>query len=170
MLVISLIFRWQPFQTLLAQTHHLGYLGAFIGGILFVFTFTVAFGGVILFNLIDSYSLISIALVAGLGGVIGDIFIFKFIKAGITEELKPLYRSLGGNKLTKLLHTAHYKWTLPVIGALIIASPFPDEIGVAMMGLSKIRTSYFMMISFVLNVLGLFLLLGGLMMFKEVVG
>lgn len=64
---------------MLAEIHQLSYLGAFIGGILFIFTFTVAFGGVILFNLADSYSLLGISLIAGLEGVIGDLFIFRFI-------------------------------------------------------------------------------------------
>jgi len=48
-------------------------------------------------------------------------------------------------------------WTLPVIGAIIIASPFPDEIGVSLVGISKIKTYQFLLVSFILNAIGIFL-------------
>jgi uncharacterized membrane protein YdjX (TVP38/TMEM64 family) len=47
---------------------------------------------------------------------------------------------------------------LPIIGALIIISPFPDEIGIGLMGLSKIKKWQFMLISFALNSLGIFII------------
>ncbi|OGG78335.1 hypothetical protein A3A36_01445 [Candidatus Kaiserbacteria bacterium RIFCSPLOWO2_01_FULL_52_12b] len=48
-----------------------------------------------------------------------------------------------------------FKWLIPFVGALIIASPLPDEAGLAMMGLSKMKTSVFIPISFALNFLGI---------------
>ena len=55
----------------------------------------------------------------------------------------------------KILHLKFFKWLIPFMGALVVASPLPDEIGLAMMGFSKIRTSLFIPISFLLNFLGI---------------
>jgi hypothetical protein len=38
---------------------------------------------------------------------------------------------------------------------LIIASPFPDELGLMLMGLSKTNTKVFILLSFVLNFIGI---------------
>jgi len=161
-IALFVLMKWPPFLVLVSKITALGYLGAVLGGILFVFTFTVAFGVVVLFSLAETHSLLLVSVLAGFGGLLGDLFIFRFVKDSLTAELQPLYQSLGGNKLTKLLHKAHYKWILPILGAIIIASPLPDEIGVTMMGLSKIKTIYFIALSFVLNTTGIFLFLGGL--------
>lgn len=45
------------------------------------------------------------------------------------------------------------------IGAFIIASPFPDEIGVSLMGISKLKTYQFLLIAFALNILAVFLII-----------
>jgi len=46
---------------------------------------------------------------------------------------------------------------LPVIGALIIVSPFPDELGVTLMGITKIKSYQFLILAFILDVTGVFL-------------
>ena len=42
-----------------------------------------------------------------------------------------------------------------VIAAIIIASPLPDEIGAAIFGALKVKTKYFLVISYTLNFLGI---------------
>jgi len=44
-----------------------------------------------------------------------------------------------------------------LVGGLIIVSPFPDEIGVSLLGFSKMRTSWFISLSFVFNFTGILL-------------
>ena len=46
---------------------------------------------------------------------------------------------------------------LPVIGAIIIASPLPDELGVSLMGMSQMKASRFILLSYILNSIGIFL-------------
>src|SRR3990167_3767473 len=165
-LATILLVKWQPFQEILSGLHNLGYLGAFVGGILFVSTFTVALGGIVMFNLTDTHSIFLIAIVAGIGGVIGDLLIFKFVKNRLLEELEPIYNQLGGGHLTKILHTVYMRWMLPILGALIVASPLPDELGITLMSLSEIKTSRFIALSFILNTVGIFLLLGGIRLIR----
>lgn len=160
---LSLLFalilsRFEAFHTFLLNLGSFGYIGAFIAGILFVSTFTVATGAVILLVLAESLSPIEIGIVAGLGAVVGDFTIFRFIKNNLTQELTLIYNHIDGNHhLQKILHSKYFSWTLPVIGAIIIASPLPDEIGVSLMGISRMSTFRFLLLSFVLNAVGIFL-------------
>ncbi|MEK7521663.1 MAG: hypothetical protein AAB599_02590 [Patescibacteria group bacterium] len=137
----------------------LGYFGAFFAGFMFVLTFTVSFAIALLFELGQKLTVWELGLIAGIGGVFGDLVIFKFVKNRLVEEVKPIYEEFGGRHLTHLLHSKYFSWTLPVIGTLIMVSPFPDELGVTLLGISKIKTWKFVLISFVLNVAAVFLVL-----------
>lgn len=134
-----------------------GYVGAFIVGMLFVSAFTVAPAIVILFYMAKELNPIAISLIAGAGGVVGDYIIFKFLKDRVFEELSPLFLNNGGKPIRRLFHTPYFAWIVPLIGAIIIASPFPDELGVSLMGLSKVKDWQFILITFFLDVLAVFL-------------
>ena len=152
------IFRNEALHSFLLHLGTLGYLGAFLAGMLFVSTFTVATGAIILLVLAESLSPIEIGIIAGLGAVVGDFAIFRFVKDDLAREIRDIYNKFdGGNHLKKVLHTKYFSWTFPVLGAAIIASPLPDEIGVSLMGISKMSTVKFLLISFLLNAIGIFL-------------
>jgi len=158
-IVAFALSRIEGFHIFLLQLGGFGLIGAFIAGMLFVSTFTFATGGLILLVLAEKLSPVEIGLLAGAGAVVGDLFIFRIVKDDILTELTDLYHVFGGKHLTHLLHTYYFNWMLPVIGALIIASPLPDELGVSLMGLSKMKTYQFITISFLLNSFGIFLII-----------
>lgn len=161
-----ILSRFEIFHSFLLNLGNYGYIGAFIAGILFVSTFTVATGAVILLVLAETLSPIEIGIIAGLGAVIGDFTIFRFIKDNLLEEVTPLYNRLGGTHLTAVFHTKYFSWTLPVIGTLVIASPLPDEIGVSLMGIAKMKPYKFLLISFLLNAIGIFLVVSASLVIK----
>ncbi len=163
-LVVSLVTLFYVIDTDLGQQiirsiSKLGYIGSFVSGIFFVSTFTVTPASVVLFKLAQPYNPLLIAITAGIGAVIGDYIIFRFLKDKVFEEMKPIFMKLGGSNLSRLLSTPYFAWLAPVIGALIIASPFPDEIGVGLMGISKLKNWQFLTISFLLNSLGILLVI-----------
>ena len=163
-LVVSLIVFFfladTPFiKNVINNIGDLGYLGAFIAGIFFVSTFTVAPAGVILFYLAKEMNVLEVALLAGLGAVVGDYIIFRFLKDKVFEEIKPVFIKFGGSYLSHLLATPYFTWLTPVLGAIIIASPFPDEIGIGLMGASKINKWQFLALTFILNSLGILLII-----------
>ncbi len=167
-IIAFILSEYQPFHRFLFNLKDFGYIGAFIGGILFVSTFTVATGALILIVLAEKLSPLQIGLVAGLGAVIGDYTIFRLVKDDLISEITLIYDHFGGGHLTKLLHTKYFSWTLPVIGAIIIASPLPDEIGVSLMGISKMKTYEFLILSFILNAIGIFLVVSAsILIFKN---
>jgi len=158
--VIGLILlKTSFFRDLIFHLGNFGYISAFFGGILFVSTFTVSIGTAILLLLSETLHPVEIGLIAGIGAVIGDLTIFHYIRnKSLDREIKHLVEVLGGDKIIHLIHTKYFSWTLPVLGALIIASPLPDEMGVGLMGISKMDIKQFILLSFLLNATGIFLI------------
>lgn len=137
---------------------NLGFLGAFIAGMFFVSTFTVAPAGLVLFYLAEELNIFGVVIFAGFGAMLGDYIIFRFLKDKVFEELKPIFTRLGSSYISKLFSTPYFAWLGPVVGAIIIASPFPDEIGIGLLGVTKLKNWQFLVLSFTLNSLGIFLI------------
>lgn len=162
-LFMSLLFafflsRLEAFHIFLLNLGSFGYIGAFIAGMLFVSTFTVTTGAVIILVLAEKLSAIEIGFIAAMGAVVGDFTIFKFVKNRLTDEIEEVYKKIDhNNHVSKLLHTSYFSWLFPVFGAFIIASPLPDELGVSLMGISKMKTYQFILLSFLLNFVGIFI-------------
>jgi uncharacterized membrane protein YdjX (TVP38/TMEM64 family) len=157
--------RVEAFHAALLQLGYLGYLGAFITGALLVSTFTAPTGMVMLFILAQRYSAVEIGLIAGAGAVLTDALIFHFVKDDLSNELADLYKHFGGSHFKHLLHTKYFRWTLPVLGALIIATPLPDELGVTLMGISKMTLLRFVITSFIMHSIGIFLVISSIPFF-----
>ncbi|MFA6368989.1 MAG: hypothetical protein WCX20_01235 [Candidatus Shapirobacteria bacterium] len=162
-----ILSRIEIFHSFLLHLNGFGYIGVFVAGILFVSTFTVATSVLILFTFAEVLSPIEIALIAALGAVVGDLLIFNLIKDNLFNEIKEIYNKIDHkNHLKKLFYSKYFNWILPVIGAIIIASPLPDEVGISLMGLSKISTPKFIVISYILNSIGLFLIISASVIIK----
>lgn len=159
--VFAFIFSRLPFFTIIIQEiEKFGYFGAVFSGFLFTSTFTVATGAVLLLNFSKFLDPFWLILCAVAGALSGDLLIFLFVKNKVSESVTPIYEHfLTKNHLKKLVHTKYFSWTLPVIGALIIASPFPDELGISLMGLSSASLFQFALVSFFSHSLGMFLLI-----------
>jgi hypothetical protein len=151
--------RFEAFHSLLLGLGNLGFIGAFLAGMLFVSSFTVASGSLILLILAETLPALELGLIAGLGAVLADALIFHFVKDNLNEELSEIYSKVDKNhRLIKLFHTKHFRWMLPVIGTIIIASPLPDEMGVSLLGISKISNFKFIILSYLANSIGIFLI------------
>ena len=159
-IILLIFFLDSPFiKDIINSILKLGYPGAFLTGIFFVSSFSVVPASIVLFFLAKELNPINIALVAGLGAVVGDYLIFRFLKDYVFEELRPFFRKLKNSLFPRFILNPYFSWIIPVLGAIIIASPFPDEIGISLMGLSKIKNWQFLFLSFVLNSLGILFLI-----------
>lgn len=141
------------------RVSYLGFWGAFLAGIFFVSTFTVAPAGFVLFYLAQELNIWGVAIYAGLGATLGDYIIFRFLKDKVFEELRPIFAKLGSSQISRLFSTPYFAWLAPVFGAIIIASPFPDEIGIGLLGISKLKNWQFLSLSFILNSSGILLII-----------
>ena len=96
-----LLSRVEAFHSFLTHLGGLGYIGAFFAGILFVSTFTVATGVLILFTLAETLHPVEIGLIAGLGAVVGDLTIFRFVKDGLSGEIEDIYNYMDRKRHIK---------------------------------------------------------------------
>ena len=158
-LTITLI-RFQSVHELLLSLKDLGYVGAFISGMLFTSVFTVGIGAVLLLIFAEQLHIVELAIIAGLGAVMTDLLIFSFIRSkGLTKEITRLAKTVGATKIHHLIHTRYFAWTLPILGAIIIASPLPDEFGISLLGISQLSKPKFILMCFVLDFLGIIAIL-----------
>lgn len=163
-LILSLISFFFFIETSVIQNFikligDLGYVGSFISGILFVSTFTVVPASVILFDIAKILNPYLVAISAGIGGVIGDYILFRYLQDRIFDELKPLFKRHGQSVFDIIFSTPFFAWIIPIVGAIIIASPFPDEVGISLMGLSRIKKWQFLLVTFFLNSIGIFIII-----------
>lgn len=134
-------------------------LASFIAGIFFTSAFTIAPSSVALVHIADTSPIGGVVLWGALGAVCGDLILFFFIRDVFAEDLM---KTLKPKTIHHILHSFHFgflKWLSPIIGALIIASPLPDELGITLLGMSKVKTAVLVPISFTMNALGIYLLI-----------
>lgn len=131
-------------------------VGAFFAGILFTSIFTVAPAVAVLGELAQSNSPLFVALWGAIGAVVGDYIIFSLVRDRFAEDIKFLLGYTNIKRFFAIPGTKMFPWLVPLTGAVIIASPFPDEVGLAMLGLSKMKEQTFIGLTFVLNGGGIF--------------
>ncbi len=131
-------------------------VGSVLAGGFFISAFTVAPATIILIELMKTHHPLFIASLGGIGALLGDLLIFSFVKDSLAKDLLYLVRKFKLNGWN--FQNKRIRFFFPVLGALIIASPFPDEIGLVLMGLSKMRKRYFIPLSYALNFLGILIL------------
>ena len=143
-------------STLLAWVRNMGYVGVFITGMLSVSFFTLVPSVVLLVEMAPHYDPFAMAVVAGAGAMVGDWAIMFFFREKVFEELTPLLRHFHIPRLARLMKHKYASWVFFVFGAIVVATPLPDELGLALLGISHFRASYVLAICFVLNALGIF--------------
>ncbi|MFH1161976.1 MAG: hypothetical protein V1696_01740 [Candidatus Jorgensenbacteria bacterium] len=161
-IVVSVLVAWflaasGLIAELLGTLGGMALVGSFVAGMFYTSIFTVAPATVVLGSLAREHSLLPVALLGGLGALVGDTVIFRFVRDRLVDDFLHLIRQSPAERLATVFRRRHFRWLLQFIGALVVASPLPDELGLAMMGLSKMRMSLFVPVSFVMNSAGILL-------------
>ncbi|HEU4677698.1 MAG TPA: hypothetical protein VFS75_03205 [Candidatus Paceibacterota bacterium] len=132
-------------------------VAAFIAGLLFTSVLTTAIGIVIFVKLGATMPLLAVALVGGLGAMAIDYVMFWFTRDRIMADYEYMLANASGRirALFTLCKQCLLRRLLPIIGAFIIMSPFPDELGVALMGFSNISIRKFLALTYVMNAAGI---------------
>jgi hypothetical protein len=134
-----------------------GLLGILVAGVLYSYSFTASVGALILVSVAHDYAPGVAAVVGGIGALLADIAIFKFIR----EDLKREIGHIAKTEFMRLIGSVPIvkeRWFRNVFGALILASPFPDEIGIAIMASAKIEEGTFTLLAFIADMFGIYLL------------
>lgn len=143
------------FQTLILP---FGVFGIAIAGALYTYSFTTAIGALLLIALLPYYPIGVMAVVGGIGATAADFTIFKFVR----DDLKKEVRRFGASKMIQNVCSANgilcKKWMRNLMGVMIMASPFPDELGIAMMSTTKMKRETFLLLAFIVDIIGIYLL------------
>jgi hypothetical protein len=159
------LFQMQSVQEYFHGLNEFGYASAFGGGMLFAVGFGAPFGVAILGTIADDVNILIAAAVGGLGALLSDYIIFRFIKVTFNDEImrfrsSKAYRLFDGYLIKRMPPKIAFYLAIGIAG-FMIASPLPDEIGVAMFaGLTTVRERTFAVIAFTLNTIGILAVLG----------
>lgn len=143
-----------------------GYASMFIGGILFSYGFTAAFGIAIFIEMAHEVHPLLAAPLAGIGALVSDMFIFSIVRyTTLHDEIHRIQFSKPIMWIRSLLH--HKKvserirtYVLWAFAGIIIGSPLPDELGVALLSsVTELKQKQFIVLCFTLNTLGVLLVL-----------
>lgn len=165
LLVLTFILAYSLFSlgfldTILSALISLGYLGTFMVGFLYAYSFTAGPATIILIMIAKKENLFFAGLTAGLGALIGDIIIFLFIRHSFSDEVDRLSRERFFQSVRKYSSGILRKYVLPVLASLIIASPLPTEIGVTLLASMKsMSTKRFTFIAYLLHTIGILIIL-----------
>jgi|GEM_PF-220176 len=180
LLSIYFIARTEFFRNFISGLGEFGYLGSFIAGLFYTFSFTIAASLILLYFLGKSLNLFLLALFASFGALLGDFVIFKFVRDNLSNEIKLLLEDVKNsihfnnsfffktfpfsnmilsrtfqNFVEKIYSSKFFKFFFKIVGYIIIASPIPDEIGITFIGLTKTRKREFIPLVFILNFMGI---------------
>lgn len=161
LVVVGLIFAY-----VLAKSHVIAYfanltadftvVSSFIVGLFFTSILTTTPAIIAIAEFSDYVSPLLLALVGGAGAVCGDLLIFRFIRSPLAHYIVRLADHSRLQKIGRALNKGPLWWVVPAFGALVIASPLPDELGLLMMGLSRIRIPQFIILAYCMNTIGIF--------------
>lgn len=132
------------------------FLAEFTAGLLFTSFLTTPFSFALFYVLAESTNPLQIALIGGIGACIGDMLIVSVFRNSFFDDFKTLERTLKLKRAFHFFHHSHFNHLAPLLGVLIIASPFPDELGLMMLGGSKLKTVQLAILTFTINTAGIF--------------
>jgi len=155
-----LVFMSGILEYILTRTTEIELMGAFVAGFFFTSLISTAPAIVALGTIAGAghEPLWMVAMVGGFGSLLGDLILFVFLKNHVADELYQLTLHPSGRRFKKLIHLRSVRWLFGLIGALIIASPLPDELGLVLMGVGKIRIWLLAIFSFVFNAIGIYII------------
>ncbi len=125
------------------------YLGAFLAGIFFAYGFTTAPAIAVLFIISTTLNPFAVAILGATGAILSDFFIFKFMKKEVIGEINHIANELHYHPHMSKKWMRFIKRISPLIGGIIIASPFPDELAAAILGTIDFDIKEFLAIAFV---------------------
>jgi len=143
------------FEHILVASRESKFLASLVGGLFFTSIFTTAPAIVILVDVAHYSSPIYVALIGGVGALIGDLIMFKFLRDRLAKDFYALFHIDMNQRYFRL---PRFRWLIFILAGIVIASPFPDELGLAMLGFSNTSTKLVIPLSLVFNSLGIFVI------------
>lgn len=131
---------------------------AFLSGFFYTSFFTAPLSVLLLVSLDPNLNPYFLAVVAGLGAVLGDLIIIKILRI-IFIPFSFLRHQNSVKAFKKQLEKYHLNLVSIFLGAVIVASPLPDELGLILLGVSNLSYLKLAVLTFLLNSTGLLIII-----------
>jgi len=115
------------------RVEELGYIGAFLAGILYVYTFTTGPATLMLIDLTEANGPV-VGIAAGLGLLLGDSLLSILVREVLSDEIYLLAED-GRMKslLSRIPASMRKKGFKVILSCILIALPLPTELGVVLL-------------------------------------
>ncbi len=130
-----------------------GYLGALVVGAFYSYTITTVPATAAVFVLGSDLNPFLIAFLGAFGSAFSDSIIFIITKRKLHKEVQRVENKFLSLKTIKWFHIS-----IPVLAFLVVASPLPDELGVALMAIAGLKGKKFLIFSYAANFTGLLII------------
>lgn len=157
--VLAGVLSWTGVFDSFAELGKFDYLGAFIAGLLWPFTFATPLAAASFFYLGQFGSNIwAIIAIGSIGSLVSDIIIWKFFKGGIFTEFERIWENYKNHHrrpflhehrphLIQLFHARLFHFFMLFLGVIVLFSPLPDELGLEMLAYYKLARWKFIFLS-----------------------
>jgi len=137
-----------------------GYAGAFFTGMMFSYALTSAPASATLYILADTLRTpFIIAVIGAAGAMLSDYLIFRFVRDRLLKEIRTTEKEILGHRIKLHINpNGPAARLIPILAGFIIASPLPDELAIAILSATKIKTRKFLQYSFIFNLVGIFII------------
>jgi hypothetical protein len=131
---------------------------SFLAGMFFTSVFTIGPAAVAIVGLSQSVPALDLAFFGAIGATFVDLSMFAFLRDRVSKDARSFFKSSFRKRFVSFFHFGLIKWVVIGSGALVIASPFPDEAGLAILSLVKIKPYQLVLITASMNFLGILFL------------
>lgn len=150
-----ILSRLGVFDLIINWSRGVSLIGIFVSGFFYTSMLTAVPATIALAELSQTQPFILLAAVGASGSVIADLLITKIILKREGQDVEKILSQYRLKALIKFYHRPYVRALMTVAGFFIIASPLPDELGLALMGLSEVRMKYFVVLSYAANFVGI---------------
>ncbi|MBU0953325.1 MAG: hypothetical protein KKA90_02810 [Nanoarchaeota archaeon] len=145
--IITVVIMTTPwFQESLLSLGDLGHIGAFIIGFFFSYGMTTIPAIAAFTILAKTMNPFLLALVGAFGAVLSDYLIFHIVRDDIVTMAKMKAWRIRIHPKWHLI--LHLRKLAPLLGGLILASPLPDEVAMAVFGVGHLKNKMWLAITF----------------------
>lgn len=135
------------------------YLSVAVAGFLFSFSIAAPIASLYFVELGQHLNPYAIVGIGALGAMLADTIMYRYLKDGIMPELSRIAKAVvtpsHRRRFTMLLHRRFFYWMIFLLAAALIASPLPDETGLALFSIINFRPKYLSALSLFLNAIGI---------------
>ena len=158
-LLIIFLYTTGILESFILSLHQFEYAGAFVAGLFYSYGMTTPFAIAVLAVMAQNTNPFVLALLGALGATTSDLLLLRAFSGEVGKEIR----------ITKdFSFTVPESKSLPlpgrllfsIIGGFVLMSPLPDELGVILLGISRIEAWKFAILSFVFKYLGVLAIAG----------